>query len=273
VIRRAPRVDLHSHLVPGVDDGAETVADVLDGVARMRERGIGTIVTTPHLAASLTREADAFLERMGEMDRAFEGAREAVRARFPDVGFTRANEVALDHPEPDLSDARLRLGRGPFLLVEWARFHPPPGSAAVLARLREQGVEPILAHPERYRRPGPDLSRLAAWREAGAVFQVNHGSLAGAFGPEAREVAVELLARGWVDLLSTDFHGHPSVPLFVDAAGEYFLDREGDEVAARAWDLLTLANPVRILRGEPPLPVPAVPRDEGLWARVVSLFR
>lgn len=266
--------DLHSHLVPGVDDGAKTIDDVVEGVDRMRARGVVTIATTPHLEGSLTLDPEGLARRMDEMDAAFEPARRAVAERFPELSFSRANEVALDHPEPDLSERRLRLGGGPFVLVEWARLHVPPGSRGALERLRAQGVEPLLAHPERYPSMGSFLQSAEEWKAAGAAFQVNYGSISGAYGPDAQQRALHLLARGWVDCLATDFHGRPSLRMFITPSRERFASAESETgTEDQAWKLLTWTNPSRILRGEAPLPVPPLEREETLWHRVVSLFR
>lgn len=271
------RVDLHSHLVPGVDDGARTVEDVLEGVGRMVDRGIRRIVTTPHLLGSLTRDPRRLEVRLDEMDRAFEPARSAVAEAFPEVRFSRANEVALDHPEPDLSDPRLRLEGCRFVLVEWPRLHVPPASHRALEALREQGHGLLLAHPERYRSTdgSPErLTHLERWKEVGARFQVNYGSLVGAYGPAARRRAVELLARGWVDCLSSDFHGRTGLRIHFRAAREWFLGFEGDPgPGADVWELLTRTNPERILQGEEPLEAPGVRRGDTLWRRLSSLFR
>lgn len=268
------RVDLHSHLVPGVDDGARTLDDVLEGVGRMVDCGIRRIATTPHLEGSLTHDPAGLARRLDRMDEAFAPVRAEVQRRWPEVELSRANEVALDHPEPDLSDSRIRLSGARFVLVEWPRLRVPAGSVEMLERLQDQDVSLLLAHPERYRGPEPELSQLEEWRGAGAFFQVNFGSLAGAYGPDPRRRALELLARGWVDCLATDFHGRPSLRLYVVEARQQFARIEGDAGGRRweAWQLLTRTNPARVLDGEPPVPVPPVGRGETLWSRVTSLF-
>ena len=271
---RAGAVDLHSHLVPGVDDGARTVEDVLEGVARMKERGVGRIVTTPHLDGSLTLLAERFDQRMSEMDTAFSRARAAVAEAFPDIGFRRANEVALDHPEPDLSDPRIQLGGHGWVLVEWPRLQVPPESGRVLKRLCDQGNRLLLAHPERYRLGAADMEKMESWREAGAHFQVNFGSLAGAYGPEARRRAGELLSRGWVDCLATDFHGRAALRLFIRAAREHFPEPAEEETPeAEVWSLLTRTNPGRIVDGVALAPVPPVRVGRTLWTRLAARFR
>lgn len=269
-------VDLHSHLVPGVDDGATSVDDVVEGIGRMVAAGVGTVVTTPHLEGSLTLLPDSFERRLGEMDDSFALAQAAVGEAFPDLAFIRANEVALDHPEPDLSDPRIQLGQGGWLLVEWPRLRVPPGSAAVLTRLVEGGHRMLLAHPERYRLGEGDraLRRISEWRESGVPFQVNYGSLVGAYGSEPRRRALWLLARGWVECLATDFHGRPSLRLFLEEAREALVFQGvNPDVALTSWELMTKTNPRRILGGDPPLPVPPLEMQSGFWERLTSFFR
>lgn len=269
-------VDLHSHLVPGVDDGATTVDDVVEGVGRMVAEGIGSVITTPHLQGSLTLLPDSLEHRLQTIQDSFIVARDAVREVFPNLVFLLANEVALDHPDPDLSDPRIQLGDGGYLLVEWPRLRVPPGSATVLKRLVEDGHRLLLAHPERYRlaEGAPALALIREWRETGVAFQVNYGSLVGAYGPEPRRRALWLLSRGWVECLATDFHGRPSLRLFLGEALERLAGVGADPEAIRAsWNLMTSLNPGRILVGEAPLPVAPLEVQGGLWERLTSFFR
>jgi protein-tyrosine phosphatase len=263
------QVDLHSHLVPGVDDGARTVDDVLEGVGRMRERGVGVIVTTPHIAGSLTLEPEALERRLGRVEEAFRTALEAVGRAYPDMGFHLGHEVRLDAPDADLSDRRLRLGGSPVAMVEWPGFRIPPETPRVLRALKSQGVDLLVAHLERYRGYDPGMTVVERWREEGVFLQMNHGSLVGRYGPEVRERSIRLLERGWVDCLATDFHGQPELRLYIRGAWRLFREMEAEE----AWELLTRVNPGRIMKGESPLPVPPVKDERGVWSRLTSLFR
>lgn len=254
--------DIHSHLVPAVDDGARSVEDVLDSVERMTRRSVRKIVTTPHLDGSLTLDPDALEKRLGEVDEAFDRAAEAVGERFPEVTFRRGHEVMLDVPEVDFSDPRMRMAGTSFVLVEWPRLQLPPGTTQVVRRIVDQGYRPIVAHPERY--IGIDLEIAAAWKEAGAYLQVNYGSLASRYGAEPRVMAHRLLRRGWADYMASDFHGRPDARLYHFEASERLGELGGQE----AWAHLSLTNPARVLRDEPPLPVPGLPEERGFWAKV-----
>jgi protein-tyrosine phosphatase len=261
--------DLHSHLVPGVDDGARTLDDAMEGVQRMVDRGIANIVTTPHLLGSLTRDPHALAERLGRMDEAFVELAAAVAARHPGLRLERGHEVMLDVPDPELSDPRLRLAGTSFALVEWPRLQIPPETSSALRKIRDQGIDVVIAHAERYGGYDEPMTLAGRWKDEGAVLQVNYGALLGKYGPEARSRAVQLLERGWADCLATDFHGRPGLRLFVEGAHRVFEELGAEE----AWWLLTRTNPDRISRGERPLPVPVVKGERRLLSKLFSLFR
>jgi protein-tyrosine phosphatase len=172
----------------------------------------------------------------------------------------RGAELRLDVPDPDLSDERLRLAGGRFVLVEFPYFIVPPRSARVLGWLLDQGWQPVLAHPERYSGVDGDLAAVAEWREAGAYLQVNGGSLLGRYGVAARRLAVGMLARGWVDYVCSDYHarGGPRVTSY----GAWLERHGGPETAMR----LLSDNPARLLSGELPLPVAPLAPDAGVEA-------
>ncbi len=261
--------DLHSHLIPGVDDGARTLEEALEAVGRMVAAGIGRIVTTPHLNASLTREAELLSEFLEHVDESWGELAEEVGRRFPDLELHRGHEVMLDVPDPDLSDARLRLAGTSFVLVEWPRLQIPPGTERVIERITEAGYHPVLAHPERYTGIKHDLNYARTWRNAGAYLQINLGSFAGRYGPDARAVASELVARGWADYLSSDFHARAHLDIHLTDAEAFFAANDGLE----QFRVLTMSNPGRVIRDELPMPVPPLRVRGGFWDRFTRVFQ
>ncbi len=258
--------DIHNHVVPGVDDGARDLQDTLDAVERMTLLGVRKIIATPHLDGSLTLDPPYLEERLEEVTEAFAAAVAAVAESFPEVDLRRGHEVMLDIPDVDFSDPRMRLAGTRFVLVEWPRLHVPPGTAKVLYRIRQDGYIPVVAHPERY--VGVDLELACRWRDAGALLQVNYGSLDGRYGSESRTLAFGLLRRGLSDYMASDFHARPDRKIYRQEAQ----DRLEDLGAGEAFVTMSLTNPARIFRDEEPMPVPALPMERGFWARVKGIL-
>jgi protein-tyrosine phosphatase len=248
------RLDFHSHLIPGVDDGAADVPQSLAALRAFAAQGVTTCITTPHFDGSLTRQPRALEARLAELDAGWErlaAAREGVEG-IPTMA--RGVELMLDVPDVDVSDPRLRLAGGPFVLCEFPAMLLPPNAELAVKQFVARGWTPIIAHPERYRNHEADLMTIGRCRVAGAYLQVNAGSLVGQYGSEAQTTAVRLLTRGWVDYLSSDHHAR-GVP--ATAAAITWL--EGRDAAEQAHQL-TVSNPRRILAGERPIPVTPIER-------------
>lgn len=262
-------VDLHSHLIPGVDDGSRTVEEAVEAIGRLWTAGVRGIVTTPHFRGSVTQDRERQAARFQEFDRGWDSLVATASEAFPNLVLRRGAEVMLDIPDPDLSHPSLHLGDTNYVLVEWPHLTVPPGTLRVLHHIRKSGIAPIIAHPERYTGFDKNLRLAGEWREGGAVLQVNHGSLLGRYGEEVRGRAFSLLERGWVDLLSSDFHGRPNLPLFLPGARDLFAEIGAVEL----FDLLARENPGRILSGVAPLALPPLPRRRGWRQRLRDLLR
>lgn len=206
-------VDLHSHLVPGVDDGTRTVGESLEALSSLYEEGVRAAVTTPHLLvpqlptdASVQRQLDTHRRAFDELLAACEG-----REDVPDIWL--GQEIWA----PDAVAAR-RIARrsdvglpGRFLLVEFG-FVLQGNHNDVVRETLDAGRQIVIAHPERYRfLPGHDpLDVMRVWQELGALIQVNVGSLTGHYqgsSPGSEQLAWHMIAAGLVDLLATDHHG------------------------------------------------------------------
>jgi protein-tyrosine phosphatase len=251
-------VDIHSHLVPGVDDGARDLAAVLASVERMAQMGISRIATTPHIRGSLTHDTGALGARLDEVTEAWETAAAAVREKLPNVEYRRGHEILLDVPEPDLSDSRIRMAGTSFALVEWPRLHIPPGTPRVLRWIRDQGYRPVIAHPERYGGMLQNPNLVLEWKDAGAFLQVNYGSIVGRYGTSAEVIAWRLLEAGLVDYLASDFHGQPGMKIYKSEAWDELRVRGADE---EVLSVLCGSNPARLLDDLEPLPVVGIPPE------------
>lgn len=256
-------IDFHNHLIPAVDDGAADLAQARDALAKLVEQGVHTVVTTPHLAASLCDRADALDARLAEIGAGWDRLRALAAAEFPALRLERGAEVMLDTPLPDLRDPRTRLAGTSFALVEFPQMLIPVNADQPLFHLKRQGWTPVIAHPERYMNLS-DEDEVAQWRRVGALIQVNAGSLLGRYGDGARARAWRLLERGWVDYLSSDHHARGRVAL---AEARAALEARGGGAHA---DLLLHANAQRLLAGQAPLEVPPLAPPPSLWRRIFS---
>lgn len=247
-------IDLHSHLLPGVDDGSPTLARSVPVLHRFAGQGVECVVLTPHLLAS--RAAQAPHARHAAL-------LDELRAAVPEGPHLLLGwEIMLDEPNVDLRARYLALGGSGAVLVEFPRVAVPARAGAELARIRDSGLVPVLAHPERYW--GCTVQKVEEWRTAGAVIQMDVQSLAGRGTIAA--TARALLADGLVDCFSSDNHGD-SRSL---ASARDWLLAEGTPTHV---DLLTRTNARRILDDQRPLPVPPLRRSAGMLSRIGQLLR
>jgi protein-tyrosine phosphatase len=257
-------LDFHNHLMPGVDDGAVDMDESRAGLAAFRSQRLSDVITTPHVRASLLdrpRELETFLDGL---DSAWAILKDLASAEFPEMRVERGAEVMLDVPNPNLSEPKVRLAGTSFVLFEFPFMSIPPHSTPVIRSLVDGGCVPVIAHPERYRNMPGNHDLVEQWRDAGARIQVNSGSLIGQYGPVARNIAWELLRRGCVDYLCSDYHSRGKC-VVSEAVVE--LERRGG--ASQAHALMTV-NPERLLRNE--MPEPVEPLDEearSIWKRLL----
>jgi protein-tyrosine phosphatase len=244
-------IDIHSHLLPGVDDGSPSFDVSVPVLEQFAAQGVTTLVCTPHLNAS--QSATAPIERHREL-------LAELRERAPaGLELQLGWEIMLDSPNVDLTSAHLALGDSRAVLVEFTRGGLPRGASNELRRIARAGRTPVLAHPERYF--GCTLEAVREWRKIGVVIQTDASVLMGRGAPA--ELAREMLGEGLIDILASDNHGD-SRSLF--SAREWLLERGGEEQV----DLLTVTNAGCVLRDEDPIPVP--PLKRGLMDQIKRLF-
>ena len=251
-------VDLHCHLVPGVDDGARSLEDAISCLESFRDAGILRVVTTPHLTASHVHSS--WRKRI---EKRFLKLQTAAQKQVPEVELSLSFEIRIDEPESDLSDPGLGLGGG-ALLVEFPQLMLPAFPELMLTSVAEQGWRVALAHPERYTGIGRAYGWIERWREAGALMVVNVGSLLGEYGTEAEQVSRQMLTRGHVDCLASDHHARPGRSTSLKDGW----DRLSLSPTPEAADLLTVTNPAAILAGEECEPIPPVDLSSALVRRL-----
>jgi protein-tyrosine phosphatase len=247
-------IDLHSHLLPSVDDGSKSVEQSVKVLAAMARKGVTDVCLTPHLQAGKAESGPPPAHQ-----RAFE----ALRERAPALPrLHRGAEVMLDRPitRPVALARNVTLGGTGYILVEFPRLVASDLITTALTQVLDLGLIPVLAHPERY--SSCSVPSVRHWKSLGAKMQVDATTL---LTPQARgQRARQLVAEGLADILAGDNHGDERSV----ATGAQFLRAQD---GADQVELLAVENPRAILEDRPLSAVPPL-RIRQSWMRRIKEF-
>ncbi|MBW2536093.1 MAG: capsular biosynthesis protein [Deltaproteobacteria bacterium] len=198
-------IDLHCHLLPAIDDGARDLDEAL-AMARMAvEGGITHAVMTPHVMPGTFDNDLSTIEAAVAQHRDVLG-QAGIPLEIHVGGEVRIGpEILTLHAEGRIPYLGTWEGE-PVMLLELPHSHIPPGSDKLVDWLRQRGIRPLLAHPERNPDIARDPSRLGAFVDQGCLVQVTAGSLVNDFGEIFRDAAMAMLEAGWVTVLASDAH-------------------------------------------------------------------
>jgi tyrosine-protein phosphatase YwqE len=189
--------DHHSHILPGVDDGVKKMEVSLKILERYEQLGIAEVWCTPHIMEDIPNTTAGLQARFVELCEAYQGP----------IKLNLAAEYMMDA----LFEERLEQGdllklghENNRVLVETSYFTPPMDMDKILRRIKQKGLYPVLAHPERY--VYMNKERYTALKDDGIVFQLNLSSLAGAYGSEAKDKALWILKKNYYNLIGSDLH-------------------------------------------------------------------
>jgi len=236
-------IDIHTHILPGIDDGVKTEDDAVEFARMAAEDGVRTIVATPHCRDGfyVNERADVLAMTATLRERL---ARESV-----DVELLPGAEV---HICPELVE-RILDGRAPTLgdngktlLLELSLTQYPVELENLVFQLKLAGIVPILAHPERIRYFEDDIGRYEAVARLGAYGQITTGSLLGEFGRKTQEFSRELVRKGLIHVVATDAHNVRGRRPIMSEAVEALASLVGEELARKMADEI----PRALLRGE-----------------------
>lgn len=262
-------IDVHIHILPGLDDGPRNMEDSLAMARQAVTDGIRAVVATPHVAPGLYNNSKS---RILDATKEF---REQLKANVIPLEVYAGAEYLLD---PDLSrllkaGEALTIGDGGiYLLVELPFTGIPLYARETLSKIVMQGITPIIAHPERSQVFLEEPERLLPLLEF-ALGQCTSGSLTGLFGRRVQQVAAQYLKKGCYHFIGTDAHGtgrrNPVLSEGRDAA---------EKLRPGTGKLLTATNPVRILKGLTPLAPWAIQVEdsgqaEGFWGKLRQLAK
>lgn len=237
-------IDLHCHLLPGIDDGPDTLEQALQLAQIAVTNGIQAAVVTPHVhpgryennAQSIAKDFDNF-------------KRALLEAKIP-LQVAAAGEVRLSAEILEMV-AQQQI---PFLgewegqqvmLLELPHSHVPPGSDKLVKWLMGRGICPMIAHPERNKGIMRELDQIKPFVELGCLFQLTSGSVAGSFGPAAELTAQHILEMGVVTILASDAHNVKHRPPDIEPGRRVVERLLGESVS---WDMV-VNNPGEIVKG------------------------
>ncbi len=194
--------DHHSHILPGVDDGVKKMETSLKVLERYEQLGIAEVWCTPHVMEDIPNTTTGLQARFAELCEAYQGP----------IKLHLAAEYMMDA----LFEERLEQGdllklgdEGNQVLVETSYFTPPMDMDSILRRIKQKGIYPMLAHPERY--VYMNKERYKELKNNGIRFQLNLSSLAGAYGSEAKDKARWILKQNFYNIAGSDLHSSRNI--------------------------------------------------------------
>lgn len=194
-------VDIHSHVLPGIDDGAKTIEDTKFLLESMIEFGFSKIITSPHTIETIWNNTP---ETISE---ALQFTKESLPELSTKVSLKAASEYIMDDYFASLfEEGKLLTLKDNYVLVEMSYINPPIQLFDYIFKLQVAGYIPVLAHPERYVFYHSDFSNYAKLKKAGCYFQMNLLSATGYYGKEVAKIADELLKKNMIDFVGSDFH-------------------------------------------------------------------
>lgn len=214
------KCDVHSHFIPGIDDGAPTMEASLELLRAMHELGYRKVITTPHSMADGYKNPPEVI--LGGLEK----VRRAVKEQGLEIEVDAAAEYYLDHAlqEKIVSQKLLTFGTD-LVLFELPFISEPTVLLNIVFEMQTQGFRPVLAHPERYQFWYANMSAMEKLKDRGVLFQLNTIALMGAYGPAVKKQAEKIIDKGWYDLLGSDCHSMKHIEALHAALTEPYLHK------------------------------------------------
>ena len=194
--------DIHSHLIPGIDDGSPDMETTILLLKKFIDLGYKKVITTPHIMSDYYKNTPAII--LSGLDKV---KAEIIKNNL-DIVIEAAAEYNLEPEFEDLLEKNnlLTFGTDKYLLFELSFFDEPPRLNEIIWKMREKGLSPVLAHVERYAYWHKDYDKIEEMINRGVKLQVNIGSIIGAYGPEVKKVAEKLIEDQVIDFIGSDCH-------------------------------------------------------------------
>ena len=193
--------DIHSHLLPGIDDGAQNITDTIGLITAFKEIGITKCITTPHIMESVWENTPKIINNK------LKSTRETLKNEGHAIPMKAAAEYMMDSQFMTLlHNGPLLVLKDNYVLVEMSYLSPPIQLYDIIFELQVAGYKPVLAHPERYAFFHHNFKNYEKLKHQGCLFQLNLLSTIGYYGPEVTKTAEKLLQNGMIDYVGSDVH-------------------------------------------------------------------
>lgn len=193
--------DIHSHLLPGIDDGAQTITDSIALITAMKEIGISQCITTPHIMQSVWENTPKIINEK------LDSTIEALKVEGQHIPIKAAAEYMMDSHFMTLFQTEpLLVLKENYVLVEMSYINPPIQLYDIIFELQVAGYKPVLAHPERYSFFHHNFKNYEKLKHQGCLFQLNLLSTIGYYGSDVTKTAEKLLQNGMIDFVGSDVH-------------------------------------------------------------------
>jgi protein-tyrosine phosphatase len=261
-------VDIHHHLLWGVDDGARDFETSFEMAKASARDGVTHVVCTPHANAQYNYDPAGNAAKVAELQARLDEARIALQ-----VGLGSDFHLSYDNVmEAKENPAKFSVNGLGYLMVEIPDYGVPPGLTETFYELQLAGLTPVLTHPERNPTLQQDLKRLAEWMRGGVLVQVTGDSVTGKMGRAAEKMAHALLRQRWVHFIATDAHNVTSRPPRLSEARKLIAKKYGEEYA----EALSTTNPRAVFEGKPfeaseePQGLYEEFKDRSWWQRILD---
>ena len=193
--------DIHSHLLPGIDDGSRSMAESIEMARGLKELGFRKIITTPHVIW------DYYHNTADNINNGLELLRLELKKNNIDIDVEVAAEYMIDYEfKEKISKSKLLTFGDKYLLFELSFLSQPQFFSDVTFNLQVEGYKLVFAHPERYDYYQRDLKQYENLKAKGIFFQINYGSLLGVYGHQTKKTAEKMISENTVEFISTDLH-------------------------------------------------------------------
>ena len=232
-------VDLHSHIIPKIDDGSQSIETSILMLQEAKKAGFTDIFLTPH-----------YIENYYGLDiqtrkEKFEELQKIAKEKNIDINLYLGSEIFIN-PEIDVlysKKAILTLNNSRYMLIEIPMNDTILYLDDVIENLTCIGIVPILAHPERYQYVQNDITVCERLIDKGVLFQMNYGSIIGVYGKDVKKTAIKLLKNNYIHFLGSDVHRKESIYTKIESAKKKIIKIIGKE----KFDILTIENPNHII--------------------------